>query len=131
MIVVDTSYSLAAVMPDETRPASLEYALQARLLVPAIWPLEVANALRNSLRRGRLDAQQLPALCETLEALEVEVEQPSPSPLRGVLEAAQRHGLTPYDASYLELALQRRASLATLDTQLAAAARRANIPVLD
>ena len=36
--------------------------------------------------------------------------------------AAMSHGLTAYDAAYLELALQRRCQLATLDSRLAEAA---------
>jgi len=43
---------------------------------------------------------------------------------------AQTHGLTVYDAACLELAQRRRLPLATLDTELAGAARQAGIEVL-
>jgi predicted nucleic acid-binding protein len=41
------------------------------------------------------------------------------------------HDLTPYDAMYLELALQWRCPLATRDAELASAARRAGVTVHD
>ena len=43
---------------------------------------------------------------------------------------ARTHGLTVYDASYLQLAAQRGAILATLDNAMRAAAGRQNIPLL-
>lgn len=47
-----------------------------------------------------------------------------------VLGLASRHRLTIYDASYLALALDKTMSLATLDEELAAAARAEGVAVL-
>ena len=62
MIVIDSSYTLALVMPDESRPASVDAVLAERLLAPTIWPLELAHALRNGLRSGRLREAQTDGL---------------------------------------------------------------------
>jgi len=43
---------------------------------------------------------------------------------------ARRHGLTVYDASYLELAQRSAAPLATLDVTLAQAVQRDNISLI-
>jgi len=43
---------------------------------------------------------------------------------------ARRHGLTVYDASYLELAERSTAPLATLDVTLGQAAQRDNISLI-
>jgi predicted nucleic acid-binding protein len=43
---------------------------------------------------------------------------------------AEQYGLTSYDASYLELSLRMGLPLATLDTQLHAAARKAGVALL-
>jgi len=43
------------------------------------------------------------------------------------LQLARAHGLTGYDAVYLELALRRHLPLVTFDAALAEAARRANV----
>ena len=131
MIVLDCSYTLAMVMPDEARPQSLEAVIHARLFAPAIWPVEVANALRNGLRRGRLVDDEVQAVCARVEAFEVETLATSDLGVRQRYLAAHAHDLTAYDAAYLELAVQRRCALATLDNQVAAAARRAGVAVLD
>ena len=47
-----------------------------------------------------------------------------------VLTLARRHGLTVYDASYLELAQRHDAPLATLDVALTQAAQRENISLI-
>jgi predicted nucleic acid-binding protein len=131
MIVVDCSYTMAMVMPDETRPHSMPRALEGRLLAPALWPFEVANALRNLVRRGRLIEPDVPTLCARLEAYEIEVQGGGDGGVRQRYGVAHTHGLTAYDAAYLDLALQRRCLLATLDARLAEAALRAGVAVLD
>lgn len=130
MIVVDASYAMALVMPDEARPASADQLVAGRVVAPAIWPLEVANALRNCVRRQRLSPGEVGDVCAELDNWSIEVASPlSASPLRH-FESAQTFGLTPYDAQYLDLALQRRYALATLDDNLAQAAARAGVSVL-
>ena len=47
-----------------------------------------------------------------------------------ILALARTHRLTVYDAAYLELALRVDAPLATLDRELARAARAAKVPLL-
>lgn len=129
MIVLDASYTLALVMPDETRPSTMAQVLKQRLATPVIWPLELANALRTSVRRGRLDPSQVSSLCGRIDALGVElVATVSDKPLRHY-EAALHHDLTPYDTLYLDLALQWRSGLATRDEPLALAAQAAGVTV--
>lgn len=131
MIVLDCSYTLAMVLPDESRPRDLDLVLRSRLFAPLIWPIEVANALRNVVRRRRLEGADVPAVCSRIEACEVEIAVTGDGSVRGHYLAASGHELTAYDALYLELAVQRRCALATLDAELATAARRAGVTVLD
>ncbi len=129
MIIIDSSYTLALVMPDEVRPASMPAVLNEQLAAPMIWPLELANALRNSLRRARLQDLQVDGLFRQIAAFDVDVVSPTHVLPKKHFDAARSHDLTPYDAMYLELALLWRSSLATRDTALAAAAERAGVPV--
>jgi predicted nucleic acid-binding protein len=46
------------------------------------------------------------------------------------LHLAERHGLTVYDAAYLEIASRREIALATLDRQLRAAAMSEGVQLL-
>ncbi len=130
MIVLDCSYTLAMVMPDEVRPASMSETAAGRMLVPSIWPYEVANALRNGLRRQRVSAQQVAIVCTRLEDLSIEAVGGADIGTRQRFVAAQTHQLTAYDAAYVELALSLRCPLATLDANLADAARRAGVRVV-
>ena len=131
MIVLDSCYALALVLPDEQRPASMAAVLAERLVSPMIWPLEVANALRTNLRRGRLDEPGAGKICQYIADLQVDVISAAHQLPRRHFEAALAHDLTPYDATYLVLAQQFSSPLATCDMNLARAARRAGIPVLD
>lgn len=50
--------------------------------------------------------------------------------LEGSVELADRHGLTVYDAAYLDLALDVDGELATLDGELRKAAEAEGVPLL-
>ena len=131
MIVLDSSYALALVMPDEAQPASVARVIQDRLTSPFIWPVEIANAMRNSVRRNRVTSDEVMALCAEVEAFEVEIVAPWSDSTQRYFEMAHSHALTPYDALYLDLALQRHCAIATRDGALAQAARRVGIYVHD
>lgn len=65
------------------------------------------------------------AFLAELELTDIEMETDSPRLRQSVVMAlARSHGLTAYDAMYLELALRRNAPLATFDQQLAEATRK-------
>jgi len=130
VIVIDCSYALAMVMPDEQRPASLEQVATGRLLVPPIWPYEVANAFRSAVRRGRVAEPEIMAVCARIEGLQFELAGAHDPLVRQRYLAAMAHGLTAYDAAYVELAIQRRCPLATLDASLARVAAQAGVDVL-
>jgi len=130
MIVVDCSYTMAMVMPDEQLPTSLGQAIEGRLVVPALWPFEVANVLRNVVRRGRLRSDEVAEVCARLDAYGIEVLGNVDVPVQQRF-AASAHDLTAYDAAYVDLAVQRRCALATMDARMAAAAQRAGVTVLN
>ena len=128
MIVLDSSYAMALVMPDEQQPASMVTVLGDDLTAPFIWPLEIASAMRMNLRRGRLTMAGVDALFRRIVSLRVDVIGPAHALAQRHFDAAQEHDLTPYDATYLTMAAQLSAALATRDGALAAAAARMGIP---
>lgn len=103
---------------------------EATAIVPAIWPLEVANGLLVGERRGRITRVQGTRLAECLlAALELEVDDVGDI-FKNILPLAREYGLSVYDASYLELAIRQGLPLATHDGPLAKAARKCGVHLL-
>lgn len=91
--------------------------------MPSLWPLEVANALLAGERRKRTTAAKVSQFLSLLQALPVRLDgETSPRAWHDTLHLARAHGLSVYDAAYLELALRRGLPLASLDAGLKAAA---------
>jgi len=133
-IVVDASISLAWCFVDEATPESnaiLDLVGDTGAIVPPVWHLEVANTLVQAERRGRISAEQIETKLSLLAQLAIEAEPPSLGRAWSeIMLLARQHGLTTYDASYLELATRRKVPIATLDRALAAAARACNVKLL-
>lgn len=134
MLVLDSSATLSWVLGDEagSAEAALELMDQERAIVPAHWILEITNGLRMAVRRQRLNRDDVSLLMAQLRALPLTVDPQTET--RGWSEIpalAHAHGLTTYDAAYLELAMRLNAPLATLDQDLARAARAAGVPLFE
>jgi predicted nucleic acid-binding protein len=131
--VLDNSAALAMAMPDEqTDPRSmqmLEAAQNYQFVVPALWRYEFANSLSMGLKRKRITHMQLPIVFADVAQFCIHVDEAEQAPIR-LLEIADKHGLTAYDAAYLELALRLNAKLVTNDKQLAVAAKHSGIDLL-
>lgn len=132
-IVLDASIALTWYFEDEASEAAyrvLERVEEEGACVPAIWPMETANGLLMAIRRKRLDPGKLPAIAEHLAALPVIVESVSTVEALGrILSLAREHDLSVYDASYLDLALRKRAPLATRDERLTRASKASGLPI--
>jgi len=126
-VVIDSSYALACVMPDESGPATMEAVLGEVLLAPFIWPIEIASALRNGVRRRRFDTMQAVGIATHVADLDARIAAPWHNEPARYLELSLAYELTPYDAIYLDLCLTQRAALATCDAALAAAASRLGV----
>jgi predicted nucleic acid-binding protein len=120
-VVIDASVAIPILQDDATWVARMEAWLRRGdlLLVPAIFPLEVANAL---LRSARLARDDILVRVPKLEALGLEVADRGWPGVERSLELADRHGLTVYDAAYLDLAIDVAGELATDDRDLRRAA---------
>ena len=120
--VLDGSLALAWYFKDEAAPYADAVAASFPVWcarVPVIWPLEVANAvLMGERRTGSTEGQAVKWL-GYLGCLPISVEEASKERVwTEVLSLSRAHGLSAYDAAYLELALRRGLPLATLDNQL-------------
>ncbi len=134
-LVIDASMALSWLLPDEASGDSTS--VQAELSnaegvwVAAHWKPEIANSLCMAERRKRLNAAGVAQAVSLFSQLPVLVD-PETNEHAGAetLSLARQHTLSVYDAAYLELALRRGATLASLDGPLRAIAKKLGVPVL-
>ena len=110
-------------MGDEDDPAAtgaMQHVANHWGVAPRIWWYELRNALLVNERRRRVSSQQVHDTLADSLALGIELDDEHDESL--MLDLARRYELTVYDAAYLEVALRRSATLATLDRQLRATA---------
>lgn len=133
-LVLDSSVTLTWCFEDERCPETLNILTQVAeegAIAPALWPLEVLNALLMAERRQRLDSAQRQQLGGFLQDLPVVLDHQTAAQSWNVTaHLAQRYKLTLYDAAYLELAQRRNLPLATLDQDLRQAASALGVPLL-
>jgi predicted nucleic acid-binding protein len=133
-LVLDCSATMAWVYGDETTEAVravFDAVASSGAWVPALWRLEVANVLEMGVRRSRHDAAFRDATLADLALLPIRLDPETDQHAWGATaRLAARHGLTLYDAAYLELARRVDLPLATLDQELRAAALAEGVPLL-
>jgi len=133
-IVLDASMTAAWLFDDE-RTTAVEGIVRGvasqGALVPAIWRLEVANLLRNAVRRRRCDEAFADESFRRLGRMVIAVDpQTDERAWSDTLALSRSENLTLYDAAYLELAIRTGETLASLDVDLIAAAARRGVAVL-
>lgn len=133
-LIVDCSMAMAWHFPDERTDetaAILDRLASEEGLVPAHWVLEVTNVLITAVKRKRTTEERADAFLELLLGLKLESEPAPPlSAMPAIIALCRTHGLTSYDAAYLELAHRRGLPLASLDDPLRAAAVSLGLTVL-
>jgi predicted nucleic acid-binding protein len=127
--VLDCSVTMAWCFDDEATPYTdgvRDSLANVRAIVPAIWPLEVANATIVGERRKRLDEARSRRFINLLEALPIAVDDETRGrAFSDISHLARTYHLSAYDAAYLELAVRRGLPLACLDSKLKTAATTA------
>ena len=128
--VIDASVMAAQLLPDEAHSdfahALLEQLDTEERIAPIIFWYEIRNVLIKAKRRNRIDQRHLDA-CLIQLTDELTIREDTERNEAAVLDLAQRHNLSIYDASYLETAIRRKANLATFDRNLANAAFKEKI----
>ena len=133
--VIDASITLSWLLADEANTDSA--AVQSALLkagsvwVPAHWRLEVTNAIWMAERRKRLDAAGIAQAISLFSQLPVVIDaETDKHATSGTLALSRQYGISVYDSAYLELALRKGATLASLDDPLRAVAQKNGVMVV-
>lgn len=133
-LVLDASMTIAWLFDDERTDAAHEIMMRVvanGALVPSLWRLEVANMLRNAVRRGRCDDDFAERSLTRLGQFKLRIDDETDQHAWGATrELSQEQGLTVYDAAYLELALRKALPLASCDRELIEAAERRSVEIL-
>jgi predicted nucleic acid-binding protein len=131
---MDASVTMAWAFREELTPFTerlLADLAEGEALVPAIRPLDVANVLLQSERRGRINRVDVARFAELLLGMPIRIHAATETfAFEEALPLARDTGLSVYDASYLELAGRLGLPLATLDAALGRAAREIGVRVL-
>lgn len=125
-LVIDCSAAVPWFLDDEANAWSeglLDALPHHTLHVPALWHLEFANVLLTAQRRKRVNAKDARGLLARASRLPLATDG-RVVPLVEIAGLAETHGITTYDAAYLELATRLNCPLATQDKALAKAAKR-------
>lgn len=131
--VLDGSIALAWFFTDEQDAYADSIASNFPIdgaIVPEHWSLEISNSIAVGERRNRVTVQQSTAFIQLLSAFPIQRDlETELRALSETLVLARTHGLTSYDAAYLELAIRLNLPIATLDKKLLAAAQASGVPI--
>jgi predicted nucleic acid-binding protein len=127
-VVVDASALAGLVLPDEEAGRLAGILAEAEAVAPLLLWAEIRNVLLMAERRGRIGPGIYERATAILDSLDITFDT-APSGER-TAALARRHGLTIYDAIYLELAQRLGLPLATTDRALVRAAQAENLGVI-
>jgi len=129
--VLDCSVTMAWYFKDEANSYAntvRKSLSSAGAVVPALWPLEVANILVLGERRQRSTEADASKWLRYLQMLPIQVDdETAVRAWSDILHVARSYDLSVYDAAYLELALRLALPLASLDDNLKATAVSAGV----
>lgn len=130
--VLDASVVLTWCFPDENAGMAQHVASLFKqggtAVAPSFWPHEVLNALLVGEKRKRISKELVRSFLDDLAALPIVLEQvPAGVVFERIQRLSREHGLTAYDAAYLDLALDSGLPLATLDEDLMRAAKKGRV----
>lgn len=95
-------------------------------MVPPLWEYELSNVARTAVARNILSEEDARLAISYILGLPISVDRTAIAPDR-LLAIALTHGLTAYDAAYLELALRHKLPIAARDGKLKIAAEKSGV----
>ena len=130
--VVDASVVLTWCFPDESSALAQRVAQKFKegesAIAPSFWPHEVLNALLVGEKRKRISGDLIRTFLTDLATLPIALHELQADAVFDRIQSLSReHGLTTYDAAYLDLAQSNGLPVATLDEDLIRACARTGV----
>ncbi|MGH6785366.1 MAG: type II toxin-antitoxin system VapC family toxin [Novosphingobium sp.] len=132
-VVVDASAFGPLFFADEAGAlfdALPELIAEGRCVVPQHWRLEVTNQILSGLRRKRTTGALAEQAMAQVGKFPLRIDDRTADRFAESYVLASRHGLTIYDAAYLELALRLGATVVSYDSDLRRAAHAEGVNLL-
>lgn len=127
--VLDASVAIGWVVGRQATAYSKALRLRARrepYHAPALWRLEVVNAVRTLERRRAIAREAAEVAVDILDRMQPVFHEVA-MPLADLLALARKFDLSAYDASYLALALELKLPVACSDRPLRSVLARAGV----
>jgi predicted nucleic acid-binding protein len=133
--VVDASVVLTWCFPDENSTLAQKVAEMFKegdsAIAPSFWPHEVLNALLVGEKRKRISGDLIRTFLTDLATLPIVLQELQADDVFDRIQSLSRkHGLTTYDAAYLDLAQTNGLPVATLDEILIRACARTGVELI-
>ncbi|MGA6953046.1 MAG: type II toxin-antitoxin system VapC family toxin [Candidatus Sulfotelmatobacter sp.] len=133
--VVDASVVLTWCFPDENSALAERVAQMFKegdsAIAPSFWPHELLNALLVGEKRKRISGDLIRAFLTDLATLPIVLQESQADAVFDRIQSLSReHGLTAYDAAYLDLAQTNGLPVATLDEDLMRACARTGVELI-
>jgi predicted nucleic acid-binding protein len=101
------------------------------VIIPLLWWQEMGNLLSLSVSKGRLKAADVPEITRLLSAYHFITDVSYGGDyMEKTLGISRLYGISPADASYLELALRKKGRMGALNRELKEVCTRIGIPLL-
>ena len=118
--IIDASFTLAFLLPDEKQSESVKMfdhytSGRVELMAPTLLPYEIINGLKGAILRKRVTVKQAVNLTQQFLDLTIPLIETN---LQEVLEISIDNKISVYDSSYLYLSRKYNLELLTLDDTL-------------
>lgn len=108
-----------------------KYINKKSLLVPVLWWYETCNVIYIAVKRKRITSLQAQEILNLLNAMKLETDTEYGLLFStNIFNLSNLYSISAYDAVYLDLSLRKKATLATFDAELKAAALKAGVPII-
>ena len=127
-LVVDTSVIIAVLVSEPEREILIELTKNADLIAPGSVHWEVGNALAAMMKRNRIELAQVGTVLKAYDQIPIRFRDVD---LHSAMEIASEFNIYAYDAYIIACAHENRCAMMTLDMNLAQAAKRAHVTVVE
>ena len=135
MFVFDSSFTAALFLPDETSAAVTEVfervAEDEEIFVPQLWWYEMSSVLSVAVKRRHLKHSDVSEILRLLKGYGFDTDVSyGEKYAEQLFELSRLYDMSAYDSAYIELAIRKHSTLATLDERLIRACDKAGVGLL-